>query len=88
MNLFCQIQDSICSIRKVFNDNVSLSPHKLRHTYATNLLEISNDLTIVMKQLGHTSTTTIMLYVHSTQAKAKCAADAMSKRRKIKETVK
>lgn len=77
------IQDLVKKYTKVFNDNVALSPHKLRHTYATNLLETSNDITHVMEQLGHTSTTTTMLYVHSTQAKAKRAADAMSNRRKL-----
>ena len=77
------IQDLVKKYTKAFNDNVAMSPHKLRHTYATNLLETSNDITLVMEQLGHTSTTTTMLYVHSTQAKAKRAADAMSNRRKI-----
>jgi len=76
------IQDLVKKYTKAFNDNVAMSPHKLRHTYATNLLETSNDITLVMEQLGHTSTTTTMLYVHSTQAKAKRAADAMSNRRR------
>ncbi len=35
-----------------------------------NLLETSNDLSLVMEHLGHTSTTTTMLNVHSTHAKA------------------
>ncbi|MBT2722689.1 tyrosine-type recombinase/integrase [Bacillus sp. ISL-46] len=57
--------------------------HKLRHTYATNLMETTNDLNLLMEQLGHTSTSTSILYVHSTQEKAKRAAKEMNKRRNI-----
>ncbi|MCA1066137.1 tyrosine recombinase XerS (plasmid) [Rossellomorea sp. AcN35-11] len=76
------IQDLVRKYTKVFNNNVAMSPHKLRHTYATNLLEETKDLTLVMEQLGHTSTSTTMLYVHSTQEKARRAAEALGERRK------
>ena len=58
-----------------------MSPHKLRHTYATNLMSESKDLSLVMEQLGHSSTSTSVLYVHSTQEKAKRAAEALGARR-------
>lgn len=77
------IQDLVVKYTKKFNQNVGMSPHKLRHTYATNLMETTNDISLVMEQLGHTSTSTSMLYVHSTQEKAKRAAEEMNKRRKL-----
>lgn len=47
---------------KAFKSNKSISPHKLRHTYGTNLMEQSGDIHLLMTQLGHTSTTTAALY--------------------------
>jgi integrase/recombinase XerD len=39
-----------------------LTPHMLRHTYATELLEITHDITIVQQGLGHASPATSMIY--------------------------
>ncbi|WP_406627568.1 tyrosine-type recombinase/integrase [Peribacillus frigoritolerans] len=47
---------------KAFKSNKSMSPHKLRHPYGTNLMEQSGDTHLLMNQLGHTSTTTVALY--------------------------
>jgi integrase len=81
------IQDLVRKYTKAFNTgNVSMSPHKLRHTYATNLMDETKDLSFVMEQLGHTSETTALLYVHTSQEKAKKAAEALGKRRsKLKD---
>ncbi|MDQ0884878.1 site-specific recombinase XerC [Peribacillus sp. V2I11] len=37
---------------KAFKSNKSRSPHKLRHTYGTNLVEQSGDIHLLMTQLG------------------------------------
>ncbi|KKI91807.1 hypothetical protein WQ54_12565 [Bacillus sp. SA1-12] len=58
-----------------------MSPHKLRHTYAMNLMEETKDLSFVMEQLGHSSEITALLYVHNSQEKAKKSAEALGKRR-------
>ncbi len=58
-----------------------MSPHKLRHTYATTLMDETKDITLVMDQLGHTSTSTSVLYVHNSQEKAKIASEALGYRR-------
>ncbi|MEH6945339.1 tyrosine-type recombinase/integrase [Bacillus sp. JJ722] len=55
---------------KAFQQNKSISPHKLRHTYGTKLMEQENDLHLVMSQLGHSSTTTAALYVNPDKEKA------------------
>lgn len=77
------IQDLVRKYTKAYH--TEMSPHKLRHTYATNLMDQSKDLSLVMEQLGHSSTSTTVLYVHSTQEKAKRAAEALGNRRKRSE---
>ncbi|MES1042576.1 tyrosine recombinase XerS [Peribacillus simplex] len=66
---------------KAFKSNKSMSPHKLRHTYGTNLMEQSGDIHLLMTQLGHTSTTTAALYTNPEQEKAKKAAKKLGERR-------
>ncbi|WP_066297681.1 tyrosine recombinase XerS [Bacillus sp. FJAT-29937] len=67
---------------KAFKTNKSMSPHKLRHTYATNLMAQEKDIHMLMTQLGHTSTTTAALYDNPELDKAQEAAAKMGKRRK------
>lgn len=51
------------------------SPHVLRHTFATHLLDRGADLNAVKELLGHTSLAATQVYTHNTLEKLKSAFD-------------
>lgn len=81
-------QLSVRGVRNIINKyvdalaiNIKVSPHTLRHTFATHLLNRGADLRSVQELLGHVKLSTTQIYTHLTKEDIKRVHDRTLPRR-------
>ena len=56
---------------KQISDDEKLSPHSLRHTFATHMLNNGADMMVIKDLLGHSSLSSTQIYTHLQPVKLK-----------------
>ena len=70
-------------IRKKLNLNEKYTPHALRHSFATHMLESGADVRTIQKLLGHRSLKSTQIYTEVSQTQLSKLYEKFNPRKKI-----
>lgn len=77
------VRDMIDSYAKLARIKVHITPHMMRHTFATLLLEADVDIRYIQSILGHSSISTTQIYTHVSQSKQRSILKNKNPRNRI-----
>ena len=78
------VQQIIKRIAKAANITKSVTPHKLRHSFATHLLENGTDVRVIQELLGHSDLSTTQIYTKVSQEQIRKVTSPLTNLTKIK----
>lgn len=82
------IQQMVARYRNRAGIEKHVTPHKLRHTYASGLFRETHNIILVQQMLGHEDVSTTMIYTHleDSQVREEIAKAAAARRAKMQQS--
>jgi site-specific recombinase XerD len=69
------VEGDIRKIRAMAEINKKVTPHKLRHSFATHMIQNNGNVEAIRKLLGHTSLNTTQRYMHLGEREVRAQCD-------------